>query len=78
MCATHAQENVDGDFQPLSAAELMSQDVDELKRSVADRKEEAENREKDKERVGRVPTQNQVSSPLTEPHIPVGARPSSA
>ena len=42
---------MDGDFQPLSAAELLTQDVEELKRTVADRKEEAD---REKERVGRV------------------------
>ena len=42
---------MDGDFQPLSAAELLTQDVEELKRSVADKKEEAD---REKERAGRV------------------------
>ncbi len=38
------QENsgVDGDFAPLTAQELLTQDADELRRRVADKREEAE------------------------------------
>jgi hypothetical protein len=47
------QENagVDGEFQALSAQELLTQDVEELKRTVAERKEEAD---RERERGGRV------------------------
>ena len=42
---------MDGEFQPLSAQELLTQDVEELKRTVAEKKEEAD---REKERGGRV------------------------